>query len=240
MNLELNKTYHIDCLEGIDKLMESKIVPDLIICDPPYEFENKGGGIYSFERTKKIMNKIEEIKTNSFDFDKFIPKILKLQGNKINAYFFCNKALLPKYLQLAVELNLSFDVLLLYKSNPIPAFNNSYMNDLEYIVFLRSKGVYFSSKEGYICYKKVFETTIGHSNNVHPNQKPIELIKNMIKISSAKDHIVMDCFMGSGTTGVACKEEGRNFVGFESIEEYVIISNERYKSHSVKKLNSFF
>lgn len=238
--MELNKTHCMDCREGIDKLIELKIVPDLIICDPPYEFENKGGGIYSLERTKKIMNKIKDIGTNTFDFDKFIPKIIGLQGNKVNAYFFCNKALLPKYLQLAVELNLSFDVLVLYKSNPVPAFNNSFMNDLEYIVFLRSKGAYFSSKEGYICYKKVFETTIGHSNNLHPNQKPIELIKNLIKISSSKDHLVADFFMGSGTTGVACKEEGRTFVGFESIEEYATMSNDRYKSHSVKKLNSFF
>jgi len=137
-------------------------------------------------------------------------------------------------------LNLSFDVLVLYKLNPVPAFNNSYMNDLEYIVFLRSKGAYFSSKEGYKCYKKVFETTIGHSNNVHPNQKPIELIKNLIKVSSDKNHLVMDCFMGSGTTGIACKEEGRPFVGFELIPEYVEMSNNRYKSHSIKKLNSFF
>jgi len=88
--MELNKTHCMDCLEGIDKLIENKIVPDLIICDPPYEFENKGGGIYSLERTKKVMNKIQEIGTNSFDFDKFIHKIIGLQGNKVNAYFFCN------------------------------------------------------------------------------------------------------------------------------------------------------
>lgn len=238
--MELNKTYNINCLDGISLLKKQDLIPNLIICDPPYEFENKGGGLYSLKRTKKIMNKIKEIGTDSFNFDLYIPHILDLQKDKVNAYFFCNKALLPKYLNLAVERNLILDILILHKKNPIPSFNNSFMNDVEYIVFLRSKGVYFSSKQGYKCYKKVFEVVIGSSNYVHPNQKPTELLRNFIKISSDKKDLILDCFMGSGSLGIACKEEGRSFIGFEINEEYSLLSNTRYKTHSVIKLNSFF
>ncbi len=194
--LELNKIYNMDCLEGIKKLKDVNI--DLIVTDPPYEFENKGKGIYSLPRFDKYMKKIGEIKTNTFDFDKYIPKLLDLQGDKINAYFFCNKKLVYKYLKIAEERNLTIDIHVFRKTNPVPAFNNSYMNDLEYIIFMRSPRVFFSSKEGYKNYTKHHAENIGHHGLLHPNQKPLKLIRKYIKVSSAKNHVVLDPFIGGG------------------------------------------
>lgn len=61
----------------------------------------------------------------------------------------------------------------------------------------------------------------------HSTVKPIDLIRTIIKASSNKDDIVLDCFMGSGTTAVACKQLNRNFIGFEINEEYCKIANKR-------------
>ena len=61
----------------------------------------------------------------------------------------------------------------------------------------------------------------------HVTPKPLEMIKNIIKHSSNKGDIVLDCFMGSGTTAVACKELGRNFIGIEKEQEYIDLSNKR-------------
>jgi len=67
------------------------------------------------------------------------------------------------------------------------------------------------------------ETMIGK----HPTIKPLDLIKMIIKVSSNKEDIILDCFMGSGTTAVACKQLGRNFIGFEISKKYCDIANKR-------------
>lgn len=225
-----NNIYCVDCLDGI-RHIHNKI--DLIITDPPYEFENKGNGLYSLPRFKKQMKKISEIGTNSFDFDKYIPTFLDLQKDSVNAYFFCNKKLLPKYLSEAIKRNLNFDVLVFRKLNPVPAFNNSHMNELEYIVFMRSKQVYFSSKEGYKNYKKIYAENIGNQNLLHPNQKPIELIRRFARISSPKNGIVLDPFLGSGTTALACKQLERRYIGFEINKDYVDIARKRLQQKTL-------
>ena len=61
----------------------------------------------------------------------------------------------------------------------------------------------------------------------HPTQKPLEIIKRMVDTSSKENQIILDPFMGSGTTAVACKQLGRNFIGFEISQEYVDIANKR-------------
>jgi len=61
----------------------------------------------------------------------------------------------------------------------------------------------------------------------HPTQKPIELMKYFIKTYSKQDQTVLDPFMGSGTTGVACKELGRNFIGIEIEPKYFEIAQRR-------------
>jgi len=60
-----------------------------------------------------------------------------------------------------------------------------------------------------------------HAERVdHPTQKPLEIIERMIKASCPPDGVVMDLFMGSGTTAVAARRTGRNFVGFELNADY--------------------
>jgi DNA modification methylase len=54
----------------------------------------------------------------------------------------------------------------------------------------------------------------------HPTQKPIKLLIHLLNIHSEKGMTVLDPFMGSGTTGVACSKIGRNFIGIELLEKY--------------------
>nr|MDA3856174.1 hypothetical protein [Candidatus Woesearchaeota archaeon] len=75
--MELDKIYLMDCLDGIEEMKENNIIPNLIVCDPPYEFEAQGGGI---NKKRTLQLNIRENNLNKFAFDKFIPKILDLQG----------------------------------------------------------------------------------------------------------------------------------------------------------------
>jgi len=64
----------------------------------------------------------------------------------------------------------------------------------------------------------------------HITPKPVELIENIIRHSSNEGAIVLDCFMGSGTTAVAAARLGRNFIGFEREPEYIEIANKRLEN----------
>jgi site-specific DNA-methyltransferase (adenine-specific) len=62
---------------------------------------------------------------------------------------------------------------------------------------------------------------------VHPTQKPVPLLRWLIKTYSNENDTVLDNCMGSGSTGIACVLENRNFIGFELNEEYFKIASER-------------
>ena len=63
--------------------------------------------------------------------------------------------------------------------------------------------------------------------NLHPTQKPVELLEWLIKSYTNKGDLVLDNCMGSGSTGVACINTGRNFIGYELDEKYFEIAEKR-------------
>jgi len=67
----------------------------------------------------------------------------------------------------------------------------------------------------------------------HATVKPLEMIKTIVKASSNEGDMVLDCFLGSGTLAVACKELNRKFIGIEKEEKYIEIARER-----LSKINS--
>ena len=79
--------------------------------------------------------------------------------------------------------------------------------------------------------------------NFHPTVKPIELMSYLVTLGSRKDDLVVDPFVGSGTTCIAAKLLGRNYMGVEKDEDYAMIATERVKSHQPKenqKASEFF
>ncbi len=135
-----------------------------------------------------------------------------------------------------IDKNCNFDILTWHKTNPLPTMNNTYANDTEYLIMAREKGTKlygtFETKRKYYVTglnqkdKELFE---------HPTIKPIEIIKNLIINSSKENDVVLDCFMGSGTTAVAAKELNRHFIGFEINPEYYKIAVDRLKGISVQE-----
>lgn len=108
--------------------------------------------------------------------------------------------------------------------------NNTYANDTEYCIMAREKGTKlygtFETK------RKYYVSSINNEDKKyfsHPTIKPLEIIKNLIINSSLENDIVLDCFMGSGTTAVAAKELNRHFIGFEIDPDYYKIAVDRVK-----------
>ena len=78
------------------------------------------------------------------------------------------------------------------------------------------------------------------SNRRHQAEKPVGLMEKMILNSSKEDDTVLDPFMGSGTTGVACVETGRKFIGFEKEQNFFEISQKRIAEAQAKKMQDLF
>jgi site-specific DNA-methyltransferase (adenine-specific) len=77
------------------------------------------------------------------------------------------------------------------------------------------------------CPAKIYSCSSTDLNRVHPTQKPVNLMKYLVDKFTNKGDTVLDPFMGSGTTGVACKLLNRNFIGIELSEEYFKIAQNR-------------
>ena len=73
------------------------------------------------------------------------------------------------------------------------------------------------------------------AQNNHPTVKPIHLMSWLVRLVSKKGDTVLDPFMGSGTTGVACKQLDRNFIGIELNEEYIVIAEKRISHQPIQK-----
>ena len=215
--MKTNIIYNSDCLEGLKNLSDKSI--DLVVTDPPYKFENQGGGFYAKNKsTQRVyLDSLKNIKCCEFEPEEFLD-VLKPKMKKFYGYFFCNKTLVVPYIQWAIKNKFNYDILVMAKSNPIPSFNNHHLSDLEYIIMIRDKGTYFSKHKDIDDFRKFYLTSC--KKGIHPAEKPLELIERFIKVSSKEGDIVLDPFMGSGTTALAAKNMNRQYLGYELNEEY--------------------
>ena len=107
-----------------------------------------------------------------------------------------------------------------------------YAPNVEYIIRIYDKGCSLKNRKDENgkaiseLYQKIFIYDTP-KQKIHEAQKPIEILKKMILVSSEENDTILDCFMGSGTTGVACAELNRNFIGIEIDEHYFKIAKER-------------
>jgi site-specific DNA-methyltransferase (adenine-specific) len=214
-----------NCLDILPTLEDKSI--DIILTDPPYNFEAFGGGFYDLEdeNARTYLKKLNDLGCNKFNPIEFL-SIIQKKLSMFNGVFFCNKFLLDVYLKFARENDYLFDVHTMIKSNPIPAKNNHFLHDTEYIVVIKEKRSYFNNNLEFNNYRKWFKVST-FQDNLHPAQKPIQLIKKYIQVLSKEGDIVIDPFLGSGTTMKACLETKRNCIGIEIEPKYIEITKKR-------------
>lgn len=114
---------------------------------------------------------------------------------------------------------------------PINSHTNYLSNCREYFIsFCKGKKGVFNS----VYDKAYYEYPIvgGKERTIHPTQKPVKLMEDLIKVNSNENDVVLDCFMGSGTTGIACTNLNRNFIGVELDKTYFEIANKRINNNN--------
>ena len=251
--------YNDDCLNVLSELPDESV--DLVVTDCPYKIV--AGGVTIEERKDEVSGILRKraksdgtacsnkcIKTdidnmpsavrkgkmfehNEISFSDWLPDVFRVLKNGSHCYIMINGRNLTE-LQIAAEkVGFKFVNLLAWRKNNMTP-NKYYMQQLEFILLLR-KGKARNINDMGTSNCLDIPNIIG--NKKHPTEKPIDLMRVFIENSSNENDLVLDPFMGSGTTGVACINTNRNFIGVELDEQYFKIAQDRIKQAQTEWLD---
>lgn len=203
-----------DCYEVIKSIPDKSI--DCIYTDIPYLYSS---GYHKHQNNcnvginQEFVDSLQDI-INGIDYsiyDEFI-RISK----KGNIFIWLSKEQILDTLNYFTNKGFSFEILTWHKTNPQPLARNSWLSDTEYCLYFRKKGVLLN--DGFELKQKYYVSSLNQSDKEkfnHPTIKPLNLVERHIKHATQENDIVLDCFCGSGTTLVACKNTNRRYIGIE-------------------------
>ncbi|MFQ7078575.1 MAG: hypothetical protein ACLRSW_11910, partial [Christensenellaceae bacterium] len=141
--LKINQIYNMDCLLGIQKMLEHEIQVDLIVADPPYFIKStKAGGHSELARSIQPMNdQLAQNKLTAGIDDVYLKAMWDVMKVP-NIYIWCNGAQIPQYIDFFVrQRKCKMDMIIWRKTNATPLFCNKYLSDKEYCLYFR-RGAY--------------------------------------------------------------------------------------------------
>ena len=219
----------------IDELVKNNIKVNHIITDPPYNISHEN----NFNTLKSPRQGVDFGEWDkNFDLFSWIPKYEKILDKNGSMIVFCSYRYMSFIIKAMEESNLEVkDVLVWRKTNPMPRnIERRYVQDMEFAIWAVKKGAkwIFNKLEGKPYMRSLFETSTvaGNEKVGHPTQKSLKLMQDIIKIHTNKNDIVIDPFMGSGSTGVACLNLDRKFIGIELDKNYFKLA--------INRLNKIF
>lgn len=220
-NMQLDTIYNENCLEGMKRIPDGTI--DLIATDPPYRVTSRGGvantmsGYWVSEKARK--GKIFD--DNDIEIEEYLPQFYRVLKPDAHCYIMCNNLNLPHFFDVISNSEFHFVKLLVW--DKVQAIcGRYYMGQVEHIFLLRKgkdKPINDCGKSDLLSIPLQRDKD-KQGNNIHDSQKPTKLFQVLVAMSSDEGQTVLDPFMGSGTTAIACIKEKRHYVGFELNEEY--------------------
>ena len=229
----MKKNYQLhlaDSYEHIKTIPDSSV--DLILTDPPYNLSPYSTGNIKLSWRKELNNDLAE-----WDKKEFVPRdwvnefirVLKPTGN---IFAFTSYNLLGKWHDAFDPEFDTFQFMVWHKTNPAPKIRRAgFLNSCELIVCMWNKNHTWNFGnqrdmhnfiETPIC---MGTERIKYPN--HPTQKPVKVLEHVIKLASREDDLILDPFMGVGSTGDAALNLSRRFIGVEIDERYFEAARER-------------
>ena len=212
------KLYQGDCLEVMDELIKDDVKVDMILTDPPYGIDltpQRENG--KFKNTKVIND------NNLCWLPKFVNQIYALTKN--TAIIFCAWQNIDKF---KIELEKKFTIknILVWNKDWF-GMGNNYRPNYELILLCCKTNITTKSKNksNILTYRRIPPQKLKHSC-----EKPVGLLEDLIYELTDENDIVLDSFMGSGSTGVACLNTNRRFIGIELDEKYFTIAYTRLEN----------
>ena len=204
----------------INKLQKDNIIVNHIITDPPYNI-SKENNFNTLKGRKGIDFGEWDKKFDLLSWISLYKEILDKNGSMI---IFCS------YLNISYIANeltkcgmIVKDVIVWQKTNPMPRnVNRRYVQDMEFAIWaVNAKAKWTFNKDESTPYLRgMFKHSIvSGKNRIHPTQKSVDLLKDILKIHTNENDLILDPFMGSGSMGIACSQTNRNFIGIELDEK---------------------
>lgn len=214
--MEKNKIYQMDCIEGMKQIPDESV--DLIITDPPYSTPT----ITSFGR-EKIRNVAD------LSIQETYVKTLKEQYSRVlkpdaPLFMFCDDGYYASIFRAFYDWN---NLQMLVWDKGRIGMGKPFRKRHELLFYANRKTMDYNRTEGITHYPTVLNYKPVGKEKVHGAQKPIELVKDLIKGFSNEGDTVLDTFMGSGTTAIAAMRSKRNYIGFELQPYFAQIANDR-------------
>jgi len=222
------KLLHGDCLDLMKDVSNESI--DLVVTDCPYKIvsggctttKNKMGGILSNGQNLKEVSTGSVFGHNDIQFKDWLPDIYRVLKDGTHCYIMINSRNLKDLQVEAEKVGFKFQNLLIWdKGNVTP--NRYYMQKIELILMLKKGKARTINNAG--------DSNLFSIPNIrgktHPTEKPVSLMEIFVGNSSNENDLVLDPFMGCGSTGIACKNLNRQFIGFEVDERYFNTAKER-------------
>ena len=221
------KVYNNDCVIGMQELQNNSV--DAIITDPPYNiardnnFKSMGRAGIDFGEWDKEFNLVSWI---PISIDK-----VKKGGNVI--IFTDWKSTTPIIEELEKNNCDVKDMIRVEKSNPMPRNRDRrFITDYEIAIWAVKKGAKWTFNRKLETYERpLIKTKVTPKSEKiekgHPTQKNIETMEWLIERLTNESDVVLDPFMGSGTTGVACQNLNRRFIGYELDDKYYSMAKSR-------------
>ncbi|MCQ2210053.1 MAG: site-specific DNA-methyltransferase [Paludibacteraceae bacterium] len=230
--------YNEDSLEFLKKMEDNSV--DLIITDPPYEVhsENAGGSIGYAKKFEKMGGELGDLDIkNGYDIKAYAEQFRRICKNGMNLYVWCNKKQVMDYLNLYVnEFGYNYNILTWHKTNPIPAYGKKWLTDTEFCLNFFTPG--HNDPHAYEDAMTYYVTPLNAKDKAlygHPTCKPVEFLERMVRNSSSEGQVVLDCFMGSGSTGEAALKNNRDFIGIELSPKFYEVSKNRLEKVNTPK-----
>lgn len=211
---------------------------DLAVYDPPYKVisggsNDKEGGEWSRPSGMLTKNDGKIFEHNKIEPEVYLPEVHRVLKEDAHMYMMINGLGLIEGDMLNRVRALGFKIhnlLVWRKNNATP--NRWYMKDLEFTIFARKGKAFSINNKGSRSSDTAFDHPLDWDNvrpgqKAHPTEKPVDLMRTYIENSSQEGDLVIDPFMGAGSTGVACQITGRSFIGIELDPEYFLAAQER-------------
>lgn len=218
-----------DCLEVMHSLIDDGVKVDMILTDPPYLMNYKTG-----HRKDKSHDFCKPIKNDTnFELIKDImPLLFELLNDGGAVYMFCNANHID-YFKQQIEQHFKLKNILIWIKNNWSAgdLKGAYAKQTEFILYaVKGRHLLNGARDTDILYYN----RVAGNMQLHQNQKPVDLLSFLINKSSQPNDTILDCFMGSGSTAIACKNTNRQFIGIELDKDYYQIAQERCKNYQTK------
>ena len=223
--MDVNKVYQTDCIKGL-KLLNSNSI-DFIITDPPYNKDKDYGEGINDNKSK------QEFKLFNREWLSECYRVLK-EGHHL--YFSCSPEQIFYFHHLSFLEGFKFRHLLIWSTNECRGHMNerTWLRSYEPIFWIQKPGKSYGLFNNYpfsaldvINISSPHVNRKGEDKKVHIAQKPLKLFETIIKKSTKENDLVLDPFIGSGVTAIACKKLNRRFIGFDLSKENIEICNER-------------